>query len=155
MDEEMELKEVNDYNSLPGALEEVPYVLLVMKDSGHMMKIMSTYGSLLVKDGQKDTVRNYKNAAGQNMTKKLKYTKPFTNHFLCRHCIDDPSNIRYSDLSIEQQTLRTHRWVNCIFTFLPAISKVNALLAFRFSSCGIPRTMLNCRNNLIDLKEES
>jgi hypothetical protein len=56
----MDGKEVGDYNSLPGTLEGVPYDQFVMKDAGYTMKIMSTYGSLLVKDGQKDSIQNYK-----------------------------------------------------------------------------------------------
>jgi hypothetical protein len=131
IDEKMEPTEVGDCNSLPGILEGVPYDLFVMKDSGYTMKIMSTYGSLLVKDGQKDSVRNYKNAEGQNVTKKFKYTEPFANHFLYRHCVDDHNNLRHSGISIEQ-TWRTHRWVNRVFAFLLAISEVNAFLAFRF-----------------------
>lgn len=131
IDEKMESAEVGDCNSLAGVLEGVPYDLFVMKDSGYTMKIMSTYGSLLVKDGQKDSIRNYKNAEGVNVTKKFKYTEPFANHFLYRHCVDDHNNLRHSGVSIEQ-TWRTHRWVNRVFAFLLAISEVNAFLAFRF-----------------------
>jgi hypothetical protein len=115
IDKKMEPMEVGDCNSLPGILEGVPYDLFVMKDAGYTMKIMSTYGSLLVKDGQKDSVRNYKNAKGQNVTKKFKYTEPFANHFLYRHCcVDDHNNLRHSGISIEQ-TWRTHRWANLFF----------------------------------------
>jgi hypothetical protein len=101
-----------------------------MKDSGYTMKIMSTYGSLLVKDGQRDSIRTYTNAAGQNVTKKFKYTEPFANHFLYRHCVDDHNNLRHAGVSIEE-TWRTHRWVNRVFAFLLAISEVNTFLAFR------------------------
>ena len=131
MDEKMEPLEVGDYNSLPGVLEGVPYDLFVMKDAGYTMKIMSTYGSLIVKDGQKDAIRNYKNSDGNNVRKTFKYTEPFANHFLYRHCVDDHNNLRHSGISIEE-TWRTHRWVNRVFAFLLAISEVNAFLAFRY-----------------------
>jgi hypothetical protein len=130
MDEKMAAQEVGDCNSLPGTLDGVPYDLFVMKDSGYTMKIMSTYGSLLVKDGQRDSIRTYTNAAGQNVTKKFKYTEPFANHFLYRHCVDDHNNLRHAGVSIEE-TWRTHRWVNRVFAFLLAISEVNTFLAFR------------------------
>jgi hypothetical protein len=94
------------------------------------MKIMSTYGSLLVKDGQKDSVRKYKNEAGDHVTTRFKYTEPFSNHFLYRHCVDDHNNLRHSGVSIEE-TWKTHRWANRVFAFLLAISEVNAFLAFR------------------------
>jgi hypothetical protein len=87
MDEKMAAQEVGDCNSLPGTLDGVPYDLFVMKDSGYTMKIMSTYGSLLVKDGHKDSIRNYKNVVGQNVMKKFKYTEPFANHFLYRQAL--------------------------------------------------------------------
>jgi hypothetical protein len=103
----MEPTEVGDCNSLPGILEGVPYDLFVMKDSGYTMKIMSTYGSWLVKDGQKDSIRNYKNAEGQNVMKKFKYMEPFANHFLYKHCVDDHNNLCHSGKSIEQ-TWCTH-----------------------------------------------
>ncbi len=38
-------------------LEGIPHDLFVLiKDAGYMIKIMSTYGSLLVNDGQKDSI---------------------------------------------------------------------------------------------------
>jgi hypothetical protein len=55
MDKQMVTQEVGDCNSLPGTLDGVPYDLFVMKDSGYTMKIMSTYGSLLVKDMDRNT----------------------------------------------------------------------------------------------------
>jgi hypothetical protein len=56
MDKRMEAKAVGDCDSLPGTLEGVPYDLFVLKDAGYTMKIMSTYGSLLVNDGKKDYI---------------------------------------------------------------------------------------------------
>jgi hypothetical protein len=58
MDKRMEGKEIGAYNLLPGTLEGVPYDLFVLKDACYTMKIMSTYGSLLMKDGQKDSIQN-------------------------------------------------------------------------------------------------
>ena len=66
MDARMVAKEVGECDSLPGTLDGVPYELFVLKDSGYTMKIMSTYGSLLVKDGQKDSVRHYQNSMGDS-----------------------------------------------------------------------------------------
>jgi hypothetical protein len=93
IDEHMVAKEVGGCDSLPGTLDGISYDLFVLKDLGYTMKIMSTYGCLLVMDGQIDSIRNYQNAAGKNVTKKLKYTKPFANHFLYRHCVDDHNHI--------------------------------------------------------------
>ncbi len=64
----MEAKRVGDYDSLPGTLEGNPYDLFVMKDSGYTIKIMSTYGNSFVKEGQKELVQIYKNAAGPLLT---------------------------------------------------------------------------------------
>jgi hypothetical protein len=130
MDERMEAKAVGNCDSLPGTLEGIPYNLFVLKDAGYTIKIMSMYGSLLVNNGQKDYIQHYKNAAGHNVTTRFKYTEPFVNHFLYRHCVDDHNNLRHSGVSIEE-TWHTHCWANCVFVFLLAILEVNAFLAFR------------------------
>ena len=44
-------KEVGDTDSLHGTLEGVPYDIFCMKEPPYVMKIMSTYCSLTVKDG--------------------------------------------------------------------------------------------------------
>jgi hypothetical protein len=68
--------------------------------------------------------------AGQNVTRKFKYTKPFANHFLYMHCVDDHNNLQHSGVSIEE-TWHTHCWANCLFAFLLlAILEVNDFLAF-------------------------
>jgi hypothetical protein len=41
---------VTTVSLLPSTLEGVPYDLFVLKDSGYTMKIMLTYGSLLMKE---------------------------------------------------------------------------------------------------------
>jgi hypothetical protein len=63
------------------------------KHASYTMKIMSMYGSLLVSNGQKDYIRHYGNEAGQKVTTRFKYTEPFVNHFLYRHCVDDHNNL--------------------------------------------------------------
>jgi hypothetical protein len=64
------------------------------------------------------------------VTKKFKYTEPFANHFLYRHCVDDHNNLGHTVISIEE-TCQIHCWFNHVFAFLLAISEVNTFLAFR------------------------
>jgi hypothetical protein len=106
-----------------------------------LMKIMSTYRSLLVKEGQKDSVQNYKNEAGKNVMKKCKYTKPFANHFLYRDCVDNHNNLQHSGVSIEE-TWCTHCRVNHVFAFLLAIWR-STLFSHSGASSGIARTKWN------------
>ena len=94
------------------------------------MKLMSTYGNLTELPNQKNTWRWYKGSNGTPATvKQFKYTEPFANHYLYRHCVDH-NNLRHSVPSIEG-TIKTHCWENRVFSFLLAISEVNAYLAMK------------------------
>lgn len=123
-------KEVGSTDSLKGKLDGVHYDIFCMKEPEYVMKIMSTYGGLLENDHQKESLRKYK-VDGEDREKRFKYTIPFSNHFDYRHMVDDHNSIRHQVPSLEQ-TWRTHRWANRVFSFLLAVTEVNCYLAFRF-----------------------
>ena len=58
-------------------------------------------------------------------------TYVFSNHFWGRHMIDDHNNQRHSVPSIENSWV-THRWADRVFSFLLAITEVNAYNCFRY-----------------------
>ena len=94
------------------------------------MMIMSTFGGLIVKKGQKDATRTIKEG---NTTKHVpfKYHKPFANHFQVRHAVDNHNHLRHGDFSISiEDTWATKCWENRVFAFLVAISEVNTFLAY-------------------------
>ena len=89
------------------------------------MKVMSTYGGLVVKGVNK------KNAQIVNREKKeFYYQETFANHFLYCHAINDHNNHWHSHPSIEE-TWVTHRWQVCVFSFLLAILEINMFLAYQ------------------------
>ena len=61
---------------LPGMLDGEKFDLFCMKDDGYVMTLMSTYGSLQVKDSQRESVRG-----SNGETSKFKYTEVIANHF--------------------------------------------------------------------------
>jgi hypothetical protein len=75
MDAHMPFKDIGEVDSYKGVLLDVPYDLFCMKDVDYTMKIMSTYGSLLPKDGAPD-----KHRVVDGEVKTFKYTEPFENH---------------------------------------------------------------------------
>jgi Transposase IS4 len=112
------MKEHHQYgecNSLKGSLDGHNYNLFCMRDVKYNMKIMSTYGQLVVEPGFRERYRFW-NENGQSHNMTLKYMEPFENHYLYRHAVDDHNNNRHSDISLEE-TWVTHRWANRVFAF--------------------------------------
>ena len=66
-----------------------------------MMKIISTYGGLTVKDGQQISKSVFQKD-GETQEKTFQYTEPFSNHFDFRHVVDDHNHIRHMFPSIEE-----------------------------------------------------
>ena len=130
--EYFEEKEFGSSERLPGVLDGEKFDLFCMKDVGYVMTLMSTYGSLQVKDGQKESVRDI----GNGERKTFKYTEVIANHFDFRGAVDFHNSKRHDcgtkhGLSIEE-TWRTTNWTLRVFSFIIAITEVNAYLAMRY-----------------------
>ena len=131
IDEYFKDKEVGENDTFEGELSGVKYTIMCMKEPDYVMKIMSTYGTQTVKDGQRESKRIYTRRNGETETKKFKYTEVIANHFDFRHIVDDHNNLRHQVPAIEE-TWTTHRWATRVFAFLLAITEVNCYLAFRY-----------------------
>jgi len=88
-------------DSLHGTLNEVNYDFFCMKESDYTMKIMSTYDGLTIKEGQRNSKRNFAKD-GTEQTINFKCTEPFANHFDYHHIVDDRNNLRRQTPSIEE-----------------------------------------------------
>ena len=131
MDNRMNDKELGATDSIKRKLDEIDYNLFCMKDKDFVMKMMSTYGGLTEKPKQKSTWRWFKARGNEHPTcQQFKYKETFANHYLFRHCVDNHNNLRHSVPSIEG-TIKTHCWPTRVFSFLIAISEVNAYLAMK------------------------
>ena len=130
IDDYFKEKEVGSTDSLKGTLEDVPYDIFCMKEPDYVMKIMSTYGGLFEKDGQKTSKRSFR-IGNEDHNVEFKYKIPFSNHFDYRGVVDNHNGLRHMKPSIEQ-IWKTRRWAVRVFSFLLAVSEVNTYLAFKF-----------------------
>jgi hypothetical protein len=125
MERHFEDKEVGDVDAIEGVLDGVKYTLWGMKEPNYIMRMMATGGALLSDFSCKTTTRIY-----DDITKTFQYTLPYNWHFRYRHAVDDHNNLRHATPSLEA-TWVTHRWEIRVFTFLLAITKVNAYLTVK------------------------
>ena len=149
MNEHMASKEVGECDSLRGTLDGVPFDLFTLKEPDYSMKIMSTYGGLIVPDKQRLSKRIWQEE-GEFKSTTFQYTEPFANHFNFRHAVDDHNNLRHGLPSIES-TIITHNWSLRVFTFLLAVTEVNIFKAFCYfvwSDDQIPSSLVKFRRKL-------
>ena len=143
--------DVGDTDAITGTLDGVPYNIWGMKEPDYVMRMMATGGALLADDTCKEVTRTWKEG-GIEKSKKFSYTKPIDWHFKYRHAVDDHNNLRHALPSIED-SWRTVRWENRVFSFLLAVCEINAYLFLRYfkyadaSVAGCP-TLLNFRRDL-------
>ena len=129
----MSTKQVGTCERQPGILDGIEFDIYALKEPDYTLMMMSTYGSLIIKDGQRDSVRM---DPSRNTTTRFKYTEVIGNHFSYRGAVDDHNAKRHdcgtkNGLSIER-TWSTNRWENNVFAFILAITEVNAYLAIQF-----------------------
>ncbi len=67
--------------------------------------------------------------------RKFKYTCPYDWHFRYHHVVDDHNNLRNAMPVVEESWI-TKRWECRVFSFLLAVSEINALLALRYFVFG-------------------
>ena len=117
---------------LPGVLDGKRFDLFYMKDEGYVMSLTSTYGSLQVKSGQKESIR-----VGENgESSKFQYTEVISNHFDYRGAVNFHNSKRHDcgtkhGLSIKE-TWRTTNWTLHVLSYSIGITEVNAFVAMRF-----------------------
>ena len=123
----MKDKEGGICEQMSGILDGILYFdIYVLKELDYTLMMMSTYGSLIIKDGHHDYIRLLMN--GQ--TKQFKYTEVVANHFIYQVAFSN-HNVKRRDcgtknrLSLEN-TWMTNMWENNVFAFILAITKVNA-----------------------------
>ena len=136
----MKQYEIGTTTSLNGLIDDIPYDIFCMKEPDYVMKLMSTYGGLVVLANQHETVRVF-TKDGVAQTKKFLYHEPFANHFLFRHAVDDHNNLRHSLPSIKG-TWITHRWALRVLSFILAISEVNVYLAMKYFIWSVKKNMI-------------
>ena len=113
------------------------------------MKMMAIGGGLFT-DGCCVTKWQWKENR-ELITKEFPYTQLYDMHFTYHHCIDNHNFLRHAVPSIEESWVTQH-WAIRVFSFLLAVTKVNAYYAvkyFVYKPAGkkMP-TLLEFRRNL-------
>jgi hypothetical protein len=121
---------VGDNHAIAGTMDGVPYNLWGMKEPDYVMRMMATGGPLAVFDTCKEALRKW-TEEGIEVVRRFRYACPFDWHFRYRHAVDDHNNLRHALPSVED-SWATKRWEIRVFSFILAISEVNAFLALRY-----------------------
>jgi len=122
-------------------MDNVEYYIFNLKEPEYTSEIMSTYGCL-AEEGEETSRR----INGGTDKKHVRYTQVFNNHFRFRHVVDDHNNFRMMEPCIEK-IWRTIKWECRVFSFILAITEVNAWLAMKYF-CGLKLKLLQFRTNL-------
>ena len=130
MTEHLSEANVGDAMSISGVLDGVKYFLWGLKEPQYVMKMMATGGPLIANETCKEQKRRFVED-GVEVSRTFKFPLPYDWHYKYRHAIDDHNNLRHSLPSIEG-TIMTTRWELRVFSFLLAVSEVNAFLTYRF-----------------------
>eukprot|EP00957_Ditylum_brightwellii_P148802 11328325-Ditylum_brightwellii.AAC.1 len=77
-------KDTGNQAHLPGELDGVGFDIFVLKEPEYTMMLMSTYGQLLVNEGQKENVICLELMGDGDKERCFKYTEVFSNHFQFR-----------------------------------------------------------------------
>ena len=125
---------VGDCDAIQGVMEGTTYNLWGMKEPDYVMRMMATGGPLDANDSCRTASHRW-NEAGVEVHRTFKYKCPYDWHFWYRHAVDDHNNLRHSLPSIED-SWKTQRWETRVFSFILAITEVNAFLCLRYFTFG-------------------
>jgi hypothetical protein len=125
----LELK-VGDSLAITGKLDGEEYFFWALKEPSYIMKMMATGGPLLANDSCKKQKRKWIEG-GVETSGTFQFPCPYDWHYKYRHAVDDHNNLRHALPSIEH-TITTTRWEMRVFSFVLAVTEVNAFLAYRF-----------------------
>ena len=125
---------VGDCDAIQGVMEGTTYNLWGMKEPDYVMRMMATGGPLDANDSCRTASCRW-NETGVEVHRTFKYKCPYDWHFRYRHAVDDHNNLRHSLPSIED-SWKTQRWETRVFSFILAITEVNAFLCLRYFTFG-------------------
>jgi len=101
-----------------------------MKEPDYVMRMMATDGPLAAYDLCKEALHKW-TEGGIEVVRRFRYACPFDWHFRYCHAVEDHNNLHHALPSVED-SWTTQQWETRVFTFVLAISEVNAFLALRY-----------------------
>jgi hypothetical protein len=142
-------KQVGHTDRLPGTSDGLPFDIFAMKEPDYVMMFMSTYGSLVEAH---DAKMNYRGSDERNDLAMFKYMEVIGNHYKYRGAVDEHNSKRHDGgtgvgVSLEASWATT-RWENRVFSFILAISEVNAFIGRRYFDTVDLETQIDFRRKL-------
>jgi len=119
---------VGEWLAISGKLDGEDYFLWGLREPSYVMKMMATGGPLLPNATCAEQKRVWLED-GVQCVRRFQFPCPFDWHYKYRHAVDDHNNLRHAHPSIEH-TITTTRWEIRVFSFIIAVSEVNAYLAY-------------------------
>ena len=94
-------KELGTQTRLPRKIDDIGFYVFAMKQPDYKMMLMSTYGKLVVSEGQNENVHMVDvlnaNVTDNHKQVHLNYTKIFSNHYKFRGAGDCHNKKRHDD----------------------------------------------------------
>ena len=119
--ERFESKSLGEVDILHGKMEGINVSIVVMKDKGYNMLLMSSYGT-----GEL-TRPSKMRSNGQS----IQYPDVVANHYAHRGAVDEHNSQRMSPAPIEV-AWRTKWWPSRVFSFLLGVTKINVKMAMEY-----------------------
>ena len=120
---------IGTVRALAGAWRGSPFHVVGVRDSKHVLKIVTTYGTL-DKSGARLKIRRHPTS---HQLVELRYPHVAQDYYRARHAVDDHNHLRQGTLSIENE-VRAQGWHKRQFIALIAMSEVNAYCWHRFAT---------------------
>ena len=114
--------------AISAVLKGVKYFLWGPKKPSYMMKMMATWGPLIVNKSCEEQKHWFKEDR-VDIIRTFQFPLPYDWHYKYRHTINDHSNLHHSLPSVEG-TIITTQWELHVFSFLLAVCEVNAFLTY-------------------------
>jgi hypothetical protein len=115
-------KPVGSVDIWNGELEGREVYLHCLKEPDYVMTIMSSFGTAERVGASKK--RTYSQANGQEATAQFQYPELIARHYDYHGKVDDHNSARMFPIALEE-TWRTHRWENRVFSFILGITEIN------------------------------
>ena len=124
--------QVGDSMAISGTLDGQEYFLWGLKEPSYVMKMMATGGPLLANESCGEQKRKWMEGGVEVVAQRFRFPCPYDwQHYKYHHAVNDHNNLRHALPSIEA-TITTIRWEIRVFSFVLAVTEVNAYLAYRF-----------------------
>lgn len=121
MDAIVEKDPVGTAKCLKGTLDGVPFTLVALRDTKHVLKLASTCGSM---EPVKETKR--RRDPETKTVIEFHYPEMIATYYKARHAVDDNNNMRQGSMGLEEG-FPVHTWNLRQFIAMTAVSEVNSL----------------------------